>query len=101
MSLLPSAVGVYSTSKLNIKAQMCGVPSGLEILSAVADIQDSKRSLPAHGQIEPLENSLKSKKEGTNMRVGRWNPEEEKYTGRIIDEFKAGTLPLKVPYIVV
>lgn len=35
-----------------------------------------------------------SKKKGPPLRRGKWTPEEEAYAGRLIQEFKAGLLPL-------
>lgn len=34
------------------------------------------------------------KKKGQQLRRGKWTPEEEAYANRLIQEFKAGLLPL-------
>lgn len=39
-------------------------------------------------------NATKSKKKGPPLRRGKWTPEEEAYAARLIQEFKAGLLPL-------
>lgn len=38
--------------------------------------------------------SSSSKKKGQQLRRGKWTPEEESYANRLIQEFKAGLLPL-------
>lgn len=38
--------------------------------------------------------SNKAKKKGPPLRRGKWTPEEESYAARLIQEFKAGLLPL-------
>jgi len=77
-----------------------GLKSGLQILSTVAGFQGSgafgndiltKRD----EQVSTSKDTTNPAKSKKNMRVGRWNPEEEEYSQQIIREFKAGTLPLK------
>lgn len=49
---------------------------------------------------KPLSNSpvptgaVAGKKKGPSLRRGKWTPEEEAYANRLIQEFKAGLLPL-------
>lgn len=45
-------------------------------------------------QIQQQNNSAGGKKKGPPLRRGKWTPEEEAYANRLIQEFKAGLLPL-------
>jgi len=44
--------------------------------------------------IAPSTTSNNNKKKGPPLRRGKWTPEEEAYANRLIQEFKAGLLPL-------
>lgn len=45
-------------------------------------------------QIQQHNNGGGGKKKGPPLRRGKWTPEEEAYANRLIQEFKAGLLPL-------
>ncbi len=45
-------------------------------------------------QAQQHNNSGGGKKKGPPLRRGKWTPEEEAYANRLIQEFKAGLLPL-------
>lgn len=45
-------------------------------------------------QQQQRKSSSSSKKKGQQLRRGKWTPEEESYANRLIQEFKAGLLPL-------
>lgn len=52
------------------------------------------RKSPATPNPAPSSSSSSSKKKGPPLRRGKWTPEEEAYANRLIQEFKAGLLPL-------
>lgn len=64
------------------------LPPGLAQANA-AQLQAQQQ----HQQQQQQQNSG-GKKKGPPLRRGKWTPEEEAYANRLIQEFKAGLLPL-------
>jgi hypothetical protein len=56
-----------------------------------------KNTIPSHHKPSPSPRPSSTgggKKKGAPLRRGKWTPEEEAYANRLIQEFKAGLLPL-------
>ena len=85
--------------------QGCG--GGMSKASAVA-LQQARSAIAAHHHHQQQQQQQQSnaaaavaaaaaaaaKKKGPPLRRGKWTPEEEAYANRLIQEFKAGLLPL-------
>ena len=60
-----------------------------------AVMSSANKSLPVSNSTSPVpQRSSSSKKKGPPLRRGKWTTEEEAYAIRLIQEFKAGLLPL-------
>jgi type II secretory pathway pseudopilin PulG len=65
-------------------------------MAAVANArhQQQQQAQQAAQQQQQQAKSANAKKKGPPLRRGKWTPEEEAYAARLIQEFKAGLLPL-------
>jgi hypothetical protein len=66
-------------------------PSSMNMLQQQQMMMQKQQQSPAPGQ--PPKKAI-GKKKGPPLRRGKWTSEEEAYAGRLIQEFKAGLLPL-------
>ena len=72
------------------------VPSpqdGLDEAKAQAAMQQARQAMMPPARAPPQQGGS-SKKKGPPLRRGKWTVEEEAYANRLIQEFKAGLLPL-------
>lgn len=72
--------------------------SAMEMAAAKAQLVAQQRQQQQQQQQQQQRKSSSSgggsKKKGQQLRRGKWTPEEEAYANRLIQEFKAGLLPL-------
>lgn len=66
----------------NNQASSIALQQARNAMAVAAAVNNSNRVIP------------KPKKKGAPLRRGKWTPEEEAYAARLIQEFKAGLLPL-------
>lgn len=94
---ISAAEGGVSGSAAPPVAQQQQQPAGMSRASATALQQARSAIAAAAAQSKgPTAgaSSAANKKKGPPLRRGKWTPEEEAYAGRLIQEFKAGLLPL-------
>jgi hypothetical protein len=106
--LLPTAGGDKSNDALDnltamqqARAAMSGqhLPTSTDVLAQQLQMQQAQRNAPMP---QPTQSNVNAggggggslKKKGPPLRRGKWTPEEEAYANRLIQEFKAGLLPL-------
>jgi len=71
--------------------QGSGNKNALAMAAAQAQLVAQQRQ---QQQQQQRKSGSSSKKKGQQLRRGKWTPEEEAYANRLIQEFKAGLLPL-------
>ena len=76
-------------------AQADGLTADKSLLSSMQQISDQELQAPmVRKAIAPSASNGGGKKKGLPLRRGKWTAEEEAYANRLIQEFKAGLLPL-------
>jgi len=98
-SLVASKLPTNGTSNKNGNGMSTNGGSNknaLAIAAAQAQLVAQQRQQQQQQQQQPRKTGSggSSKKKGQQLRRGKWTPEEEAYANRLIQEFKAGLLPL-------